>query len=443
MRQLITKTTINLSPPQILALLYVFMIITGGALLMLPFATTEPISWLSALFTATSASTVTGLNVVDPGSTYTLFGQIVILFLIQIGGLGIMTFAVLVVIMLGKKIGLKQRLVIQQALNQTSIGGVIKLVKVLLIFSLSFEIIISFMLAIRWVPEMGWGKGIYYSIFHTISAFNNAGFALWPDGLSRYVNDPVVNILITVLFIVGGLGFTVIIDLWYSKEFRNLSLHSKIMLVGTFFINVIAIILIFMLEYHNSKTIGNEPFITKLLASYFQAVSPRTAGFNTIDIGSMKDSSLFLTIILMFIGAGSASTGGGIKVTTFVVLLLSVKTFIKGKNEAVIFNRTIGSSIFIKSLAITLVSASFVVIAIFILSITEKFSFLQITYEVVSAFGTTGLTMGITGNLSAIGQLVIMFMMIIGKIGPLTLIFSIATSKENNIRYPNGDVLIG
>ncbi len=435
---------IRLSPPQLLVVTFLFFIILGMCLLKFPFATTESISWLDALFTATSAMTVTGLVVVDTGSAFTLFGQIVVMSLIQIGGLGIMSFAVLIVMMLGKKIGFKERLLLQQALNQTSVGGVIKLVQYLFVFSFLVEGIAVILLAIEWVPEFGWSKGLYISIFHSVSAFNNAGFSLWSDSLMGYVGNPIINLTITFLFIVGGIGFTVLVDLWKSKKIRKLSLHTKIMVVGTFVINLFAMIMIFILEYNNPHTLANLPFWDKIIGSYFQAVTPRTAGFNTLNYGDMETSTLLLTIVLMFIGAGSASTGGGIKLTTFVVILLSVFTFLKEKNEIRVFRRMIDHIHIFRALAIFMISVLMVFAALFVLSITEKgSSFLMILFEVVSAFGTVGLSMGLTGTLSEVGKWVIIFVMFSGKLGPLTLAFSLSRPNKEKIRYPKEDILTG
>jgi len=438
------KQHINLSPYQLLIFIFLFFILVGSLLLKLPIATTTSISWIDALFTATSAMTVTGLIVVDTPSVFTTFGEVIIVSLIQLGGLGIMSFAVLIYMMLGKKIGLKERMVIQQSLNQTSLGGVIKLVKNLFIFSISIEFIGLLILSIKWVPEYGWWKGIYYSFFHSISAFNNAGFALWSDSLMGYAGDPTVNIGITFLFITGGIGFTVLMDIWHNKRFKKLSLHSKLMIIGTFIINVVAIILVFVLEYNNPKTLAGLPSLPdKLWAAYFQGVVPRTAGFNTLDIASINESTAFLMIILMFIGAGSASTGGGIKVTTFLVIIFGALSFLKGKQDVVLYKRTLPGAIILKALAISTMSLLFVLGAVFILTISEDAPFLVSLFEVVSAFGTVGMSMGLTYSLSFIGKLVIIFMMFFGKIGPLTLAFSLAKPKVNKIKYPNGDILTG
>ncbi|WP_226669378.1 TrkH family potassium uptake protein [Metabacillus litoralis] len=438
------KRFIKLNPSQLLVLVFVVSITIGTILLKLPFATNVSIKWVDALFIATSAMTVTGLATVDPGSTFTVYGQFIIAILIQVGGLGIMSFAVLIFMVLGKKIGLKERILIQHALNQTSLGGVIKLVKYLFIFSITIEMIAMIFLAIRWVPEYGWSQGLFYSFFHSISAFNNAGIALWPDNLIQYVGDPIINIVMSSLFIIGGIGFTVLVDIWHKKSFKKLSLHTKMMIVGTLIINVVAMLFIFCVEYSNPKTLGELTLGNKLWASYFQAVSPRTAGFNTIDIGGLDETSIFFMVILMFIGAGSGSTGGGIKLTTAIVIGLATLTFLKGKSEVVVSRRTIHYSTIVKALAISMVSIVFVICSILLLNITEKHaSFLDIMFEVVSAFGTVGLSTGITGDLTSIGKQLIIFIMFVGKLGPLTLMFSLAKPSKEKIRYPQEDVLTG
>ncbi|WP_307892327.1 TrkH family potassium uptake protein [Bacillus swezeyi] len=432
---------IQLSPSQLLVLVFLFFILLGTLLLKLPFATPESVNWIDTLFTATSAMTVTGLVVVDTAADFTVFGQAIILILIQIGGLGIMSFAVLIFIMLGKKIGLKERLLIQQSLNQTSLGGIIQLIRNLFIYSFIIEMMAMVVLAFRWVPEYGWKHGVYYSLFHSVSAFNNAGFSVWPDSLMRYEGDPLVNIVITSLFIIGGIGFTVLSDLWHKRNLKNLSLHSKLMIYGTFIINISAMIMIFLLEYQN--TLGPLPLNEKLLGAYFQAVTPRTAGFNTLDIGSLRESTITLMLLLMFVGAGSASTGGGIKLTTFLVILLSVITFLKGKKHISIARKTLKDKLIIRSLAISTISVLLILTAVFILNMTEPKPFLDILFEVVSAFGTVGLSMGITADLSPLGKVIMIFIMFLGKLGPLTLAFSLARPEQKNIRYSSEDILTG
>lgn len=434
---------IHMSPPQVLSITFLAAILIGAILLYLPISTTAPISFLDALFTATSATTVTGLAVLSTGDDFTLFGQTVIMALMQIGGLGLMTFAVLIVMLLGKKIGLKGRILIQQSFNQYSLGGMIRLVRIILVFTFAIEALAAAFLAIRWVPEYGWGFGLFTSAFHAVSAFNNAGFSLWNDSLSAYVGDPAINIIITLLFITGGIGFTVLYDMWSAKEFRQLSLHSKIMLSGTLAVNLFAMLFLFASEYGNMETLGSLPLGDKLWASYFQAVTPRTAGFNSIDIGSMETGSIVLISLLMFIGAGSASTGSGIKLTTFLVIILVTASYLNGKKEAVIFNRAIPSHLLERSLAIVFISMTAVFLGILILSYTENAPFEWIVFEAFSAFGTVGLSMGLTGELSVFGKIVIMVLMFVGRVGPVTLAFALARQHRESIRHPKGDIFTG
>ncbi len=435
--------TISLTPSQVITLVYFIFIVVGTGLLMLPISTTHGIHFLDALFTSTSAMTVTGLVVVDTGTAFTYFGQIVILLLIQAGGLGIMVFAVFIFMLLGRKIGLKQRILMQQSINQTEIGGIIFLARRLLSYSLIIEAVGAFFLALRWGPEMGWGKGIYNAIFHSVSAFNNAGFSTWSDSLSRYVGDPTINIVISLLYIIGGLGFTVLIDLWTKKHFKDLSLQSKLMIVSTIVINVIAIIAVFLLEYNNPGTLGKLSLPQKIWAAYFQGTVPRTAGFNTIDISQLRHPTLFLMYLLMFVGAGSGSTGGGIKLTTFIAMILCVVAYLRGKSEIVVFKRTVTQSIVIRSLVVSFLASSLIFVAVFILDVTQKAPLIEILFETISAFGTVGLSMGLTGHLTTIGRIVIIFVMFTGKIGPVTLAISFAKQNDAPIRYPKENILTG
>ncbi len=333
---LVKGKIINISPPQTLALSFLIIIAIGACLLKLPGASTTYISWVDALFTATSATTVTGLVVVDTGADFTVFGQTVIMCLIQIGGLGLMTFAVLVIMMIGKKIGLQQRILVQEAFNQTSLGGLVRLVKHLFIFTIVIEFVAFLILSIRWVPEYGLQKACFIVCLTRFQPLTMRG-------------SPVAGQLVSICgrpdcqhchhrpFHYRGIGFTVLLDLWTKRNFRTLSLHSKLMIVGTLIINTTAALLIFILEYSNPGTLGGLPLADKMWGAYFQGVTPRTAGFNTLDIAQMTTPSLLLTIVLMFIGAGSASTGSGIKLTTFIVMILATITFLRGKSETVVF----------------------------------------------------------------------------------------------------------
>lgn len=449
MKKLILKgylkqSTSHLNPSVTVVLSFFVLILVGTVLLKLPIATTETISWLNTLFTATSAVTVTGLIVVDTGTAFTLFGQTVIMFLMQLGGLGLMTSAVSIFFIFKRKIGMQQRNLIRASLNQDSSGGIIRLVRYLLFFSLSIELIGFILLSIKWIPEFGFSKGAFYSLFHTVAAFNNAGFSLWSDNLSSYVGDPVVNLTITSMFVLGGIGFTVLLDVWNKRKFKTLTLHSKVMIVGTLVINIIAIISIFILEYSNPQTLGSLSFEDKAWSAYFQGLTPRTAGFNSIDISALTLPTMLLIVILMFIGAGSASTGSGIKLSTFIILLLTTITTLKGGEEVSLFGRRLKNSAVLRALTLTLISFLLVFVAIFVLTVTENGSFIAIVFEVVSAFGTVGLSTGLTTELSTIGRFVIMSVMFVGRIGPITIASILLTSKNPSlIRYPQENIFVG
>lgn len=438
---------ISLHPAQILVLGFSSLILMGTFLFMLPIATYEKgrgLSFIDALFEATSAVCVTGLAVVDTGTTFTLFGEIVLLCLIQIGGWGFMTTGIFMFIIVGKKIGLKERLLLQDSLNVFTLAGVVNLVKKIILITFIVELIGATTLAIRWSFEMQVSKAIYYGIFHSISAFNNAGFGLEPDNLSKWVGDPTVNIMITFLFITGGIGFTVILDLFHKKSLRKLSLHSKIALLMSLILNIVGPLVILLSEYSNPATIGNLQFGDKLWASYFQGVVTRTAGFNTIDIGAMNLSSLVFMMALMFIGASSGSTGGGIKVTTFAIILFAFWAVVTNRNEVNIFKRRISRELVNKSLSIVVAGVSFIFLIFFLLTFTEKADMSKILFETISAFGTVGLSANFSPELSHIGRVLITIMMFIGRLGPLTMAFALLnTRKEAKVRYAEEKILIG
>lgn len=434
---------INLSPPMIVSLGFLVLISIGTVLLMLPMAATQPTPWLSALFTATSAVTVTGLGVLDTGTHFTLFGQVVIALLIQAGGLGFMTFAVVAASMLGAKIGIGQQRVAQEAFNQTSLENLTQIAKAVLLYSLVIESIGILLLTLIWQGDLGWGSALYRAFFYTISAFNNAGFALDATNLMPYVSNLGVNLVISALFMIGGIGFVVLMDLHRQRVWSRLSTNTRIVLTTTFFLNLFAFLFIWLLEARNPATLAPLSFGDQALAAWFQAVSPRTAGFNTLAMDQLTDASTFLVMFLMFIGAGSLSTASGIKVGTFAILLVATFTVLRQQQEVVVFKRTIPLRQVMKALALMIIAAFLVFLGIFILTLTEKASFLDISFEVVSALGTVGLSRGLTPKLSEIGQLIIIFLMIAGRLGPLTLAYSFSKPKHEAIRYPDANVQIG
>lgn len=432
------------SPPAVLAAIYAGFILTGALILWLPISHTGEVGFSEAFFTAASAVTVTGLIVVDTGSAFTLFGQIVLALLIQIGGLGLMTFAALLLSMLGVTIGMPQRMVLRDELGQTSLRELGSLVRIVVLVALAAETIATLILMTVFVPEFGLAAGFWQSLFHAISAFNNAGFSLFADSLMGYVGDPVVNIVITASFIVSGLGFVVLADLWQKWSWASLTLHSKLMLVGTLILILFAWVTFALLEWTNPATLGGlDGAGERILASWFQAVTPRTAGFNTLDYAAMHDSTTLMTLSLMLVGGGPSSTAGGIKVTTLIVLMLATLAFFRRQERLHIFGRSLGISEIMKVLALTALSLFMVLSGLFVISIGHDGDFLDLLFEVCSAFGTVGLSRGATGELDEIGRLVICVIMFAGRLGPLTLAFFLATRTQPKVRYPEGQVFLG
>ncbi len=443
------KNKYKFTASQIIVFGFASVILLGALLLNLQIASTkgENVGFLSSLFTATSAVCVTGLVVVDTGTYWTNFGKIVIMFLIQIGGLGFMSVATLGAMVLGKKISLRERLIIKESLNQSSLSGVVKLTRQMLYGTLFIELVGAIMLSFVFIPEYGLKKGMFYSIFHSISAFCNAGIDLIGGGRSftPFVDNTIVNLTITSLIILGGLGYTVIFDVIRKRSFKKLSLHSKIVISITAFLIISSFVLFYLMESSNPGTMEALSFKGKILASLFQSVTPRTAGFNTIDLAAMENSSKLLTIVLMFIGGSPASTAGGIKTSTLAILILAVRTLIVGKDNVEIFGRRISYKAVNKSLAVVFIGIFVVIGGAMVLSLTEPSrDFFYILFEVVSAFGTVGLSLGITPLLSDIGKVIIIFIMFIGRVGSLTILLALASNEKKSLyHYPEEKVIVG
>jgi len=437
----------RLRPPQVLALGFVVVIATGTLLLSLPVASEngQPVVLIDALFTATSATAVTGLITVDTQTTYSLFGELIILALIQTGGLGFMTLSTLVALLIGKRITLKERLVIQEAMNQLSVEGVVRLIRYVLFFTFMAEGLGAVLLSIRFSSQMPLGQAVYFGIFHAVSAFCNAGFDLFSRSLVDYRGDWFVSLVITSLIISGGLGFSVVADLYTKRSWQRLSLNSKLIIRTSLLLIIAATVIIFILEYNNSKSLAPLPLDEKILASYFQAVTPRTAGFNTLNISDLRPATLLFIITLMFIGASPGSTGGGIKTTTFAAIAVAVWTIIRGNYDIEIFGRRLPRGTVLKALAIAAVSMLLVLTVTGVLLITEQAEMQVVLFEATSAFGTVGLSMGLTPHLSVIGKLLIAATMFSGRVGPLTLAFAIAhrLGRQGVKHYPEEGVIIG
>ncbi|PZE22172.1 Trk family potassium uptake protein [Paenibacillus xerothermodurans] len=434
------------SPPRILVAGFAAIILIGAVLLSQPFASAEgtALRYLDAIFTATSATCVTGLTVVDTGRYFSVPGQLILLLLIQIGGLGFMTMSTLIAIVLGRRISLRERIVLQEAMGQQHMQGIVDLIKRVLQYSLTIEGIAAVLFTIRFANDMPLGQAAYFGVFHAISFFNNAGFDLFGEyrSLTPYAEDPFVNIVTMALIILGGIGFVVIKDLLeYQRARKKLSLHTRVVLSMTAFLILFGAAVFFIFEYTN--TLQPLSWRGKILASFFQSVSPRTAGVNTVELDDLRQASQFFLIILMFIGAGPGSTAGGIKITTVAALLAGVRTMLQGKRDIVLFHHRLAPDRILKALTVATLGVALVVVVTMVLSVTEQASFIRILFEAVSAFGTVGLSTGITPELSDIGRALLIFTMFAGRLGPITLAYALRPKQEKDLfRHPEGKLII-
>jgi len=446
----------NLSPGNVLILYYAVAILLGSAALCTPWAVNgPPLPFLDALFTATSAQCVTGLIVVDTGSRFTLFGQSVILFLIQTGGLGITTFSVFLFFYLGKGVSLRGRWLIQETLLHTPVGSMGELLRSIFWLTLVIEGIGAALLAVAFVPQMGLAQGLFSALFHSISAFCNAGFSLFSDNLIGYSNSPLVNLTIMGLIILGGIGFLVICEilemLRHKKERRRLSLQAKLVLWTTFILIVGGALAIGLLE--KGAALKGMSFSEGFWVSLFQSVTPRTAGFNTIDLNRFEVSTLVLMMFLMFVGASPGSSGGGIKTTSLALFVAIMHSRLKGSQHTNVFRRTIPDELVTKTLTLVMLAALLVGISVFWLLAVQvpglSFSesrgmFMDYLFEVVSAFGTVGLSLGATAKLVPAGKLIIILLMFVGRVGLLTAAFAIVRrTREDSVRYAEENIMIG
>ena len=438
----------SLTPPQYLASGFAIIILIGSILLTLPAASEDgrSLHWIDALFTAASATCVTGLVVVDTGTQFSLFGEIVILVLIQLGGLGFMTSVAWFAMLLRKRITLRERLIMKESINQENVEGVVRLIRKVLYYSLAVEGAAALCYTFRWMFDMPIGQAAYYGLFHAVSVFNNAGFDLFGGfrSMTPFVNDAVVNLVSIVITILGGIGFIVMSDLIEYPKMRKLSLHSKVVLAYTGILFVIGALVIFVFEFTNAKTLGPLHEGYKVLASLFQSASTRSSGVSTIDIAGLREATQFFMILLMFIGAAPGSTGGGIKITTFAILSGAMAAMIRGKEDVVMFRRTLPREQVYKAITIALFGTFLVVLSAMVLSATERQPLLAVLFEVTSAFGTVGLSMGLTPELTAFGKLLLILLMFTGRLGAFTLAYALQPKKKKELfHYPEEKIIIG
>lgn len=459
---------LNLKPTQIKVLGFLFLILTGAIFLNLPMATKtgESAGFLNALFTSTSAVCVTGLVVVNTLAYWSIFGKIIILLLIQLGGLGFMILVTILFVMFGKKFTTKHTLFLNQSYHTNTIDGMENLIKNIIKGTLIFESLGAIFLSFVFIPEYGFLDGIFKSIFHSVSALCNAGFdIIGNDSLVPYANNPIINIVIMLLIIIGGIGFTVWSDLdKFQKEklkekisYFNakdyVTLHSKIVLSTTFYLLIFGFVLFFAFELNNPESLVGVSKRGQIFKMMFQSVTPRTAGFNTMNLNTLTDKSKYLTIFLMFVGGSPGSTAGGIKTVTFAVIIGAIIAKIKNNRYVKIHNKNIPKSIVKRSFLLLFMSMLVVTISTYLLLLTEKgHDFLPIFFESTSAFGTVGLSLGVTQTLSEIGKIIIIATMFLGRLGPITVLISFI-KKENKrkqeikeafiAKYKDENVLIG
>lgn len=436
-------------PVRVITSSFLGVILLGTLVLTLPLASEDATasSWVTALFTATSAVSVTGLAVVDTGSHWSGFGEGVILFLVQLGGLGITTFATLLAVLLSRRLGLRTRLLVQTETQSLTPADLRRVVVRVVVFSLVCELLAAVVLAVRFIASYGMslGEGVYHAVFLAVSSFNNAGFALHPDGLMRYVEDPWISLTVALAVFVGALGFPVAFEL--LREWRTPSTWSvltRVTVPTTLALLVLGTLALLALEWRNPQTFGPLGAGEKLVAALFASAQTRSGGLNTVDVGAMEPASLFLQDVLMFIGGGSASVAGGIRVTTFAILGYVLWAEIRGERDVNVGRRRIPASTQRQAVGVVLLVAGLVASATFTLLALTRFSLEEVLFEVTSAATTTGLSTGITSQLPDAGQLVLVTLMFIGRVGPLTLASALALrDRGSRTRLPEERTIVG
>lgn len=444
-----------IKPERFLALGFLALIFIGGALLSLPVSSAggQSIGVLGGLFTATSAVCVTGLSIIDVGAELSMFGQVVLLLLIQIGGLGFMVFATLIMVALGRRISLKSRMLLRDSMNQSTLSGMVRLTLAFFLMALVIEVVGALLLMTRLVPLYGTGQGVWYSLFTAVSAFCNAGFDLFGGyrSLTHLAGEPVVLLTLSALIVLGGLGFSVIADVMHCGfHFKKLSLHSKLVLCITAGLILIGTVCILALEWSNESTLGGMSPAGKAVNSLFQSITFRTAGFASVDQAALSDSSKLIGILLMVIGASSASTGGGVKTTTFAMLILMVLAVIRARDSIVVFGRCIAQDTVRRAIAIVVIAIAIILLCTCALSVVERgngFAMLDLMFESASAFSTTGLSTANTPTLSHASHWLLLPLMYLGRVGPLTLAFALAnrmdSQRMNRVHFPEEKIMIG
>ena len=436
---------------RLIALGFAGIIVLGMLLLALPAASQSgrSIGLFDALFTSTSAVCVTGLVVRDTGTTFTLFGQVVLLCLIQIGGLGFMTFATMLFRAIGRRVSLRERMLMRESMNEDSLSGLDALIRWVMLSAFTVELVGAALLSVRMIPRFGLAKGLFYSVFHAVSAFCNAGFDLFGNysSLTGYVADPLMNFTVMMLIVVGGIGFGVLQDLRAYRRSRRLRLHTKIVLTAYAALFVFGVLFTLLAEWNNPATLGALNFWQKLQAAMFHSVTLRTAGFNTIDLAALRPASKLVNAMLMFIGASPASTGGGIKVTTFAVIMLLVRMTVRGEDELVVYRRKLGRDLVRRAIVVMMLAGGVLMLDCIAISLMQpELALIDVVFECASAVGTVGVSAFGSAQLNSVSRAMIILTMFMGRIGPLTMALVLTRRQrttKTQLHYPEEHIMIG
>lgn len=436
----------RISIPRLIVLGFAAVILLGTLLLKLPVSTPGGISWLDAFFESASAVTVTGLQVLTPARDFTPFGQAVLMVLIQAGGLGIMTVTTLGALLVGQRVGFRNLMIVREELQSPGQPlNILRLIGNIALITVAAEIVGALLLAADFLYRgFGVTRAAGFAIFHAVSAFCNAGFDVFDRGVTYYAGDVTVNLVFVALILLGGLGFPVLVNLYSYRRVRYLTLHSKLVLSATAVLVVIGILGVAALEWSNPQTLGGEPFGARILEAIFQGVTPRTAGFATVNYSDMRDSTILMQIVLMFIGSAPASTGGGIKVTTVAFIYLILLSQIRGHEEVSAFRRQIPRSLISRTLVVLTLASALVIAGSIALVASDDLNLQTALFEVTSALGTVGLSLGHTPTLSVFGKLLLIFLMFVGRLGPITLILALSERpRRRRYTYPEEEIAIG
>ncbi len=437
----------RLSTPRIIVYGFLALMALGTLLLKLPVSTESGISWADAFFVSVSCGSVTGLSTVIIATTFTPFGQVVMMFLVQLGGLGIMTVTTIGALLVGQRVGFRGLLAVREEMdNVDSLRNTFRLLGQIAAITFAVEIVGAVVLGAGFFRRgMGVGESAFQGVFHSIMAFCNAGFTILPgEGLASYAGDWVVVGSLVAVITLGGLGFPVLVDLYRYGDDQRLSVHSRLVLIASGVLVVVGVLSVALMEWGNPATLGGEPTSTRAAMSVFQGITPRTAGFATVDYAQMRDPTLVVQALLMFIGTAPTSTGGGVKVTTVALVFLIVVSQVRGQDRITLFWRELPRALVAKALAVLALSTILVVVGTLAIMVSDDLALLPALFEITSAFGTTGLSLDVTPQLSPFGKILVAAIMFLGRVGPITFIIAMtARQRPQRYKYPQEDIAIG